>query len=194
MGYVENREIATAPHVYSARSLIPARFSDIKVPVLNAGKDKRILPKGTELGILQEIDSVEDAEIPEEDRVDEEEVSESYKEVIRKMMSNLPEELSLEHRTQVEQLLIRHRTILSTGEHDILRTHLVEHHIDTGDCRPIRQPLHRHLFQHVEYMKEETDRMLEHGIIEPAASPWASNVVLVKKKDGALCFCIDYRS
>jgi len=34
--------------------------------------------------------------------------------------------------------------------------------------------------------------MRKHGIVEPPSS-WASNVVLVKKKNGTLQFCIDYR-
>lgn len=35
--------------------------------------------------------------------------------------------------------------------------------------------------------------MIDEGVISPSTSPWASPVVLGKKKDGSLCFCIDYR-
>lgn len=45
--------------------------------------------------------------------------------------------------------------------------------------------------------REEVQRlireMLERGVVERSTSPWASPIVLVKKKDGTVRFCVDYR-
>lgn len=35
--------------------------------------------------------------------------------------------------------------------------------------------------------------MLDQKVVEPSSSPWASSIVLVKKKDGGVKFCVDYR-
>ena len=40
-------------------------------------------------------------------------------------------------------------------------------------------------------IQEHVSNMLKQGVIQPVKSPWASNLVLVKKKDGSLRCCAD---
>ena len=43
----------------------------------------------------------------------------------------------------------------------------------------------------VEAVQELLVSMLKLGVVEPLSSPWASPIVLVRKKDGSFCFCVD---
>uniref|UniRef100_A0A5S6QHH5 RNA-directed DNA polymerase n=1 Tax=Trichuris muris TaxID=70415 RepID=A0A5S6QHH5_TRIMR len=89
-------------------------------------------------------------------------------------------------------LLNQYDDVFASGE-DLGRTDVVQHRIDTGDSRPCRQPPRRIPFHQRQIVEEETQRMLRQGVIEPAHGPWASPVVLVRKKDGSYRFCVDYR-
>lgn len=42
-------------------------------------------------------------------------------------------------------------------------------------------------------LKTQLNELLEKGYIKPSASPWGAPVLFVKKKDGSLRLCIDYR-
>ena len=42
-------------------------------------------------------------------------------------------------------------------------------------------------------LKSQLEEMLEAGFIRPSTSPWGAPVLFVKKKDGSLRLCIDYR-
>ena len=105
----------------------------------------------------------------------------------------LPIDLDEHQKQQISHLLSKYEVAFSQHVYDIGRTHLVEHTIDTGSNRPIRQPLRRHPVAHLEIIDKEVNEMLKYGVVEPAASPWASNVVLARKKDGSMRVCIDYR-
>ena len=42
-------------------------------------------------------------------------------------------------------------------------------------------------------LKEQLEELLDKGFIQPSTSPWKAPVLFVKKKDGSLRLCIDYR-
>ena len=42
-------------------------------------------------------------------------------------------------------------------------------------------------------LKKQLEELLDKGFIRPSTSPWGAPVLFVKKKDGSLRLCIDYR-
>jgi len=105
------------------------------------------------------------------------------------------EGLDLPHNTikGLKQLLYDHRETFASSSADLGFCPLVEHDIDTGDARPIKQSSRRPPLAAREAEDEILDEMLATGVIEPSISSWASPVCLVKKKNGTFRFCIDYR-
>ncbi|KAE8972622.1 hypothetical protein PF011_g25572 [Phytophthora fragariae] len=73
------------------------------------------------------------------------------------------------------------------------RTDLLKFEIDTGDNRPIKQQPYRVSGAEGEVMEAEVEEYLDLGLIRPSNSPWASPVLMIRKPDGRIRFCIDYR-
>ncbi len=72
-------------------------------------------------------------------------------------------------------------------------TNVLEHDIDVGDNRPVKQNAYRINPVKREIMKKETQYLIQHGLAGPSSSPWCSPCLLVPKPDGTSRFCTDYR-
>eukprot|EP00731_Ephydatia_muelleri_P000272 Em0001g272a len=83
--------------------------------------------------------------------------------------------------------------VLADKDEELGRTAVVQHSIVTGDAPPIKQPSRPIPVARQHEVRKLLDEILQKDVIQPSASPWASPVVLVQKKDGTMRFCIDYR-
>ena len=117
--------------------------------------------------------------------------------VIKQLVAEADESLSQGWRNRLSDLLWRYSNLLSVDPFDVGCIPNMEHVIDTGNARPFRQRLRRHPPAHQKIIKEQVDQMYKQGLIRPSMSPYASNVVLVRKAGDstgkAWRLCIDHR-
>jgi hypothetical protein len=123
---------------------------------------------------------------------------------VEKTADSLPEHLrdlfknSVVNRTTQEQkeiwlLLNNFQDIFSRHDMDLGLTSLTEHVIDTEDTRQTKQAPRRPPRTLIEEEKKSIDKLLKQGIIQRSSSPWSSPLCLVKKKNGKIRMCVDYR-
>ncbi|XP_042338496.1 uncharacterized protein LOC121939556, partial [Plectropomus leopardus] len=101
--------------------------------------------------------------------------------------------LSAEEQKKVRALLSKYSSVFSTHDGDLGCTNLVSHEIPLLDDVPVRQRYRRIPPSDYELVKEHINQLLEAQVIQESSSPCASPIVLVKKKDGSLRMCVDYR-
>lgn len=73
-------------------------------------------------------------------------------------------------------------------------TTVLKHHINVGQTLPIKQRYHFVSPAIQSILNSEVDSMLERGIIQESRSAWSSPVIVVKKSDGKMRFCLDCRA
>ena len=81
---------------------------------------------------------------------------------------------------------------IKDGEHG--ETSFVEFNIDTGESPPIKQAACRVPYAARQEIAAQLSKMQDGGVIQPSKSSWVSPVVLVRKRDSSLRFCVDYRA
>ena len=96
---------------------------------------------------------------------------------------------------QARSLLKEYHDIFSLEKRDMGHTNTTKHKIVLKD--PGTPPFKEHFCRipppQLDEVREHLKLMLDAGVIRPSNSPWCNAVVLVRKKDGLLCFCIDFR-
>ncbi|XP_074609412.1 uncharacterized protein LOC141863662 [Acropora palmata] len=70
---------------------------------------------------------------------------------------------------------------------------LVQHHINLTSSEPVRSKPYPVPYSMRESLKKDIECMMKMGVIRESNSPYASPVVVVKKKDGSNRVCVDYR-
>jgi hypothetical protein len=85
------------------------------------------------------------------------------------------------------------KSVFSTGELDIGYTKAVQHEIKLVDDTPFKQRYRRIPPSLMEEVRLHLQQLQDAGVIRPSSSPYASNLVLVRKKDNSLRVCTDYR-
>ena len=181
-----------------ARAVVEPTGSRFPVRLLNFSDLPCTLHQGTRIGILQQlhesqvhVSAVTPTETSSIDPAQPASVSGEKQKILKQLLDASGSTLLTEDQKEAFKSLVL--TSFFCREDNLGRTSKLCHSIDTGSAPPIRQHVRHIPPAQRTLVKDLLDDMLHKDIIQPSQSPWASPIVLARKKDGSVRFCADYR-
>ena len=182
-------------NVQGAKCVVTVRKGKAVMRVLNPTDNPIQLPGNKVIGIVTPIQQASvftlSPHIAKQDNFNSSDQAEIPDEELQFDFTN--SDLSEEQKAILLTFLRQNKDIFVTGLHNLGRTWLQTHNIDTGNSPSVRSAFYKQSPE----MRRETERqvkeMLKHNIIEPSTSPWYSPVVLIKKSNNEYRFAVYYR-
>ena len=91
------------------------------------------------------------------------------------------------------ELVLAYHDVFALEGNELGCTSAIEHEICIKNSEPFKEQFWRIPLPLLKEVHASLLDMLEVGAICPSQSPWCNVVVLVRKKDGTLCFCVNFR-
>ena len=181
---LEHKSVTCAP---SYAELNPGS-KRVPVCLRNLGNQPVRIEKGQLIGQVQMANVVPQTLVTKkEEQKDQSEI------VLEKLDLSGLDEVEPDQKQAAIDLVKKYQHLFSVNSLDLGKTELVKHKIEITDSTPFRERYRRIPPQMFDQVKAHLEEMLSMGAIRRSHSPWASAIVLVKKKDGGIRFCIDLR-
>ena len=101
--------------------------------------------------------------------------------------------LTAEQRRKLKTFIQQNADSFAWDDDKLGYTDLLPHKITLTTDRPVAQPYRRIPPTQLQEVREHLDDLLKKDIIRPSTSPYAAPIVIVRKKNGTIRCCCDYR-
>ena len=102
--------------------------------------------------------------------------------------------LSLHIQHKLNPLLLEYKSQFAQDETSFGTLPLTSMTTDTGDSPPVSQRPYPIAMKNHQWVKEETEKLLEAYVICSSRSSWTAPIIVIPKGDGRKCLVIDYRA
>jgi hypothetical protein len=116
-----------------------------------------------------------------------------YPSEMREQIDKLTQHIEdVKQRQRLQDILWKNGKLFDTRQPSVIKA-TIYNAIETGNHPPVYTPPYRVSYKDEQIQRDEINKLLDQGRIEESTSPWSSPIVLVRKKNGSVRFCIDYR-